>query len=161
MEKTLIKLTSAIGKPMHYNEGPIREGLLAVFAVKRLSPDDGVGPTRSLPATWPAQMTDLVMKKSLREAVEVGYSGFEMNGNDSLIVRFPNAKYKFLVEIFGDTAVAVAVNSGHEINKSLRRIIKRAARRLGLKKVDSEPVATEIPQAANDTPPPPPPFGES
>jgi hypothetical protein len=151
MGSSLENLVKSIGKPMHYHESDVREGLIGVLATERLATRvNGVeneGPIYDVPVTFPEVMGDPIMKRSLLRAAILGIVSRDFNGAYHLIARFPQADYKTVVEVFGNVAVAVAVKTDHPVNKSLSRIIKRTARREGLRRLESSPVAP----AANDT----------
>lgn len=151
MDPLLIKISDIICEPMHYHEGGVREGIIGVAAMTRLAPKvkgvEGEDAIYSVPIVRPLESVELVIARGLLEAAKLGIKGYDLNRTDNLIARFPHSNYKIVVEVFGDSVVAVAVGTGHVINKSLRRIIKRAARRVGLKKVESGPVVTEIGRA--------------
>jgi len=77
-------------------------------------------------------MDEAPMSRALMGGMKMGFAAYDLNKTDHLIATFPGGKHKIVIEIFGDSAVAVAVETGHPINKSLRRIVDRAARRAGL-----------------------------
>jgi hypothetical protein len=59
-------------------------------------------------------------------------------GDDEIIISFPGTKlFKIVVHGYDGFWIAVVVESGHPVNKSLARLLRRTARRFGLKKVES------------------------
>lgn len=161
MDRSLIKTADVICAPMHYQDGSVREGVIAALAVTRLSGEDAI---YSSPIVRPLGSDSSIISLGLFEAAKLGLAAYSLNRTDNLIARFPGANYKIFIEVYGDSVVAVAVEIGHVVNKSIRRIIKRAARRAGLKKVEScpaVPAANEIPSSpqserteGQDLPPP-------
>lgn len=160
--RPLVRVTRIIGEPMSYQDGDVREGIISASAISRLErPVAGVealeGAIYSSPVTYPA-MDEAPMSRALMGGMKMGFAAYDLNKTDHLIATFPGGKHKIVIEIFGDSAVAVAVETGHPINKSLRRIVDRAARRAGLdraaRRAGLKGVESTSPErAANESPP--------
>lgn len=147
MDKRLHGVTNIICSPMSYQEGPVRDGVLGALAMTR-----GERFAFAIDQNGIRKVIDLdfdtespVVKMGIAEAAKLGQKAFDMNGIDNLISSFPQGHYKIVVEVFGESVIAVAVRKGHVVNKSLRRIVKRAARKVGMLRAAP---------AANDTPTP-------
>jgi len=127
------ELAEQIGKPSNREDGWVRSGMeyVLVFAPGRM-------------AVWPpkdrvdifnrSQIEDeLVSAISLAQTAKSGTLTAILNQNNKVVVD------RFETEDPRGVFVAVLVHTGHGVNKSLHRIIRRAARRQGLTRVESRP----------------------
>lgn len=139
-----------IGAPMHYHEGPIRDGLLAVMVT---GPGSGDG-------LWPKgdDSPGPLGIDALQCAIELCRKVKKLIGVERSITTFDGGavKQKIIVELYGEFAVSVLLETAHPANKSIARLLKKAARRSGLTRVEYSPCDTgqpnEQPAPSSKTP---------
>ena len=139
-----------IGAPMHYHEGPIREGLLAVMVT---GPGSGGG-------MWPRgdDSPGPFAILALERSIDLCREAKKIIGADRSIATFDGGavKRKIIVELYGEFAVSVLLETAHPANKSIARLLKKAARRSGLTRVEYNPCDTgqpnEQPAPSSKTP---------
>ena len=123
-------VTRSIGAPMHYQEGPTRDGVHLVLAC-----DLAVKQGRM--SIWPRGFKGQPLEEA-KAAIDLAISIAESVGDDEIIISFPGTKlFKIVVNGYDGFWIAAVVESGHPVNKSLARLLRRTARRFGLKKVES------------------------
>lgn len=128
MSKTLKEIVTQIGLPPNTQGGNLRDGLIAVIAIS----EDGE-------ELWPVTVEkDPKLVDILAAAYDLSAHVPAKFYDGEIAIRFGHlAKSKILVESFVGLTVVIMFRSGHTISKSMKRVIRQAARRYGFERVES------------------------
>ncbi len=143
MGNILKELVTRIGLPPNTQGGNLRAGLIAVIAVND-----------EYEESWPGSVekdSDLV--DILAAAYDLSTHVPAKFSDGEIIIRFGrHSKSKILVESFDGVTVVIMFKAGHEISKSMKRVIRQTARHYGFERVESLQCSTPDP---SDEPPAP------